>query len=596
MTKPNYETPYKRGNTLLEMKQPIQVLDSFNQALLIKPDSAEALCGRGNALLSLNSPIEALASYDCAIRNNPGYAKAFYGRGNALLRLKCPELAVKNYDMALIVKPNYVEALYNRGNALFLMNRFEQALDSYSRALMTKPDYPFLYGAWLHTKMKICDWIDIESQFAQLIKKIEQGEKASTPLPVFALSNSPALQRKAAEIYVRANYPISHALPKIPKYLKHDKIRIGYFSSDFHDHPFCHLMAGMFEEHDKSRFELTAFSFGLNKKDAYRQRLAAAFDRFVDVRNLSDTDVAMLSRSLEIDIAIDRKGFTQNERTGIFALRAAPIQVGYLAYPGTMGVEYIDYIIADTTTIPKAHQRHYSEKIAYLPNSYQANDAKRFIADIEFTKAELHLPQTGFIFCCFNNNYKITPGVFDSWMRILKHVEGSVLWLFEDNAKAATNLKKEAAFRGVNAERLVFAKRIPVHEHLARHRVADLFLDTFPYNAHTTASDALWAGLPVLTCAGETFASRVAASLLNAIRLPELITSTVDSFEAVAVELANNLDKLKKIKQKLANHRLTTPLFDTSLFTRHIEAVYTKMYERYQAGLAPDYIYVSALV
>lgn len=592
MTKPNCETLYKRGNTLLALKRPKQALNSFNQALLIKPDYVEALCGRGNALLSLNLPVEALASYDRAVRIKPGYAKAFYGRGNALLHLKCPELAVENYDKALMSKPDYVEALHNRGNALFLMNRFEQALDSYGRVFTIKPDYAFLYGIWLHTKMKICDWADVESQFSQLVKKIERGEKASAPFPMLALSNSPALQKKAAEICVRANYPVSHALPKIPKYPKHDKIRIGYFSSDFHDHPCCHLMAGMFEEHDKSRFELTAFSFGLNTKDEYRQRLAAAFDRFIDVRNLSDTDVAMLARSFEIDIAIDRKGFTQNGRTGIFALRAAPIQVNYLAYPGTMGAEYIDYIIADMTTIPKAHQQHYSEKIAYLPNSYQVNDAKRYISDKEFTKTELHLPQTGFIFCCFNNNYKITPGIFDSWMRILKQVEGSVLWLLEDNAKAATNLKKEATFRGVDAERLVFAKRIPAPEHLARHRAADLFLDTLPCNAHTTASDALWAGLPVLTCTGETFSGRVAASLLNAIHLPELITSTAVSFEAVAIELANNPDKLKKIKQKLANNRLTTPLFDTRLFTRHIEAAYMTMYERYQAGLSPECIYV----
>jgi predicted O-linked N-acetylglucosamine transferase (SPINDLY family) len=351
-------------------------------------------------------------------------------------------------------------------------------------------------------------------------------------------------------------------------------------------------MAGLFEQHNKDKFELFAISFGPATKDEMQQRLALSFDQFVEVQNRTDKDIAALCRSLEIDIAIDLKGFTQDSRVGIFSHRAAPIQVNYLGYPGTMGTDYIDYLIADKVLIPEASAPYFTEKIVYLPNSYQVNDAKRRISDTVFIREELGLPASGFVFCCFNNNYKIMPDTFDSWMRILQRVDGSVLWLFEDNPTAALNLRKEADLRGVNPERLVFAPRLPLAEHLARHRAADLFIDTFPYNAHTTASDALWAGLPVLTRTGESFASRVAASLLIAIDLPELITSTQEEYDALAIALATHPERLLAVKQKLARNRLTTPLFDTGLFTQHIEDAYTQMYQRYHAGLEPDHLYV----
>jgi len=318
----------------------------------------------------------------------------------------------------------------------------------------------------------------------------------------------------------------------------------------------------------------------------------ATFEHFIDGKTLSDEEIASRVRETEIDILIDLKGFTQDARTNVFALRPAPIQVSYLGYPGTMGASYIDYIIADQTVIPDECRKFYSEKIAFLPNTYQANDRKRVISDKAFTRSDLGLPSQGFVFCCFNSSYKILPDVFDCWMRILKQVEGGVLWLLEDNASAASNLKKEAVARRVSSERLVFAKRMPLPEHLARHRLADLFLDTLPCNAHTTASDTLWAGLPVLTCLGETFAGRVAASLLNAVRMPELIATTLEAYERMAIDLATHPEKLATIKHKLAENRLTTPLFDTKLFTKHIEAAYTTMYERHQAGLAPDHIIV----
>ena len=319
-------------------------------------------------------------------------------------------------------------------------------------------------------------------------------------------------------------------------------------------------------------------------------RLVRTFDQFIDVSTKSDQEVALMARSLEIDIAIDLGGFTGDSRTKIFAMRAAPIQVNYLGYPGTMGAEYIDYIIADTTIIPPSHQQFYTEKVVYLP-SFQVNDTKRVISDRRFTREELGLPATGFVFCCFNNITKITPFVFDSWMRILKQVQESVLWMLGENETAVSNLLQEAELRGVDSTRIIFAKRESLPDYLARYRMADLFLDTLPFNAGTTASDALWAGLPVLTQMGESFAGRMAASLLNAIHLPELITTTKEDYEALAVDLANNPDKLAKIKQNLLENRLKTPLFDIQYFTEHIESAYTQMYERYQADLEPDHIF-----
>jgi predicted O-linked N-acetylglucosamine transferase (SPINDLY family) len=326
-----------------------------------------------------------------------------------------------------------------------------------------------------------------------------------------------------------------------------------------------------------------------------RRRIEAAFDHFVGARLQADAEVAELARTLEIDILVDLKGYTQDARTGILAMRPAPVQVNYLGFPGTIGAGFIDYVIGDRSVIPEHDFDAYAEKIVWLPESYQANDRDRAIADTTPVRAEHGLPEGAFVFCCFNDNYKITPDVFSSWMRILSAMPNGVLWLFEDNAAAADNLRREAAARGVAPERLVFARRLPTPDHLARHRCADLFLDTLPYGAHTTASDALWTGLPVLTCLGETFAGRVGASLLNAIRLPELITTTPAAYEALAIELASDPGRLAMLKAKLADNRLRTPLYDTKLYTRQLETAYAAMMERHLAGLAPDHIRLPAL-
>ena len=583
-----------RGIVLKELKRLDEALTSYDRAIELKSDYAEAYSNRGNVLKELKRLEEALTSYDRAIELKSDYADAFNNRGNVLKELKRLDEALTSYDRAIELKSDYADAFNNRGIVLQELKRLDEALTSYDRAIAIKPGYEYLFGTMLHTKMFICDWQNFETDVQSLSLKINEGEKSSPSFTVLALIDSLSIQRKASEIWINDKHPINSSLGLISKYQRRNKIRIGYYSADFHNHATAYLMAELFERHDKNSFELIAFSFGPDKKDEMRQRLSKSFDQFIDVRLRTDKDIALMSRDMQIDVAIDLKGFTQDQRLGIFSYRAAPIQVNYIGYPGTMSAVYIDYIIADPTLIPIESQQYYSEKVVYLPNSYQVNDRQRVIADKVFTKEELGLPSDSFVFCCFNNNFKITPDTFDGWMRILKAVEGSVLWLLEDNPIAGINLRKEAQTRGIDPKRLVFAKRMKPPEHLARHRAADLFIDTLPYNAHTTASDALWAGLPVLTCMGESFASRVAASLLNAIELPELITTTQEYYEATAIELATNPAKLKEIKDKLERNRLTTALFDTPRFTKHIESAYTQMYERYQSDLPPDHIYIEA--
>ena len=440
--------------------------------------------------------------------------------------------------------------------------------------------------------MHLCDWENYHQLINQVADRTENNEKASTPFAFLTLTDNPKTQKQSAEIFINDRHPINNALRAIIKYPKHQKIRIGYFSADFHNHATMHLMAELFDYHDKSKFELIAFSFGPDCQDEWRQKAISSFDQFIDVRSQSDIEVASLARELKIDIAVDLKGFTQDARVGIFANRAAPIQVNYLGYPGTMAAAFMDYIIADPILIPEDKRNHCREKVAYLPNSYQVNIKDRLISDKEISRKEVGLPEDAFVFCSFNNNYKITPETFDRWMRILQAVEGSVLWILRSNGAAENNLKKEAELRGIDSTRLVFASFMPVGEHLKRIQLADLFLDTLPCNAHTTASDALRVGLPLVTLIGKSFVSRVAASLLNAVGLPELITTTSKAYESLAIELATNPKQLEKVKNKLLTNLPESPLYNSRLFTQHIELAYQEMYRRYQDELAPDHIYI----
>jgi protein O-GlcNAc transferase len=596
LQQPDYATAYNgRGCALHELREYEQAIENFDQAILLSPNYAGAYGNRGNAFLGLQQYQQALDSYDESLLREPGSAEAYNARATALHGLQQYPAALESVGRALLLKPDYAEAYANRGIALYALRQYQHALESLDKALLLKPDYDYLPGTRLYLKQLLCDWENIEAQYRDLEAQIERNKKATPPFSILAVSGSAALQRTAAEIFVRDRFPPHYPATTIRRPCTRDRIRIGYFSSDFYSHATCYLMAELFERHDRSAFEVLGFSFGAGPKDEMTQRVATAMDRFLDVRSLSDGALAQFSRELEVDIAVDLKGFTEHHRTGIFAHRAAPIQVNYLGYPGTMSAPYIDYLIADHTLIPEASRRHYSEKIVYLPDSYQVNDSARLISTRPYTRAEEGLPEQGFVYCCFNNNFKITPATYDLWMRILGRVEGSVLWLLEGNPWVEDNLRREAAQRGVAPQRLIFARRLPLAEHLARHSLADLFLDNLPCSAHTTASDALWAGLPLLTCTGETFASRVAASLLRAIDLPELVTTTEPAYETLAVELALNAERRIEIRERLQRNRTTAPLFDTPRFVRHLEAAYSAMYERYQADLPLGHIHIARL-
>jgi len=578
-----------RGNALRDLGRHAEAVEAYSQALLLWPGWARCHLRRGNALLDLRRVKEALADYDAAIAIEPRVAQVHNNRGAALHELGRLEEALESYERAIELKPDYAEAHNNRGVTLREMKRLEAAAESLHEALRLKPDFPWVHGTWLHTLQQLCDWRDLDARIEAALLRIGRGEKVGLPFYALALADSPALQRRAAETWVHHMCPPKADRPTRSRGPVHERIRVGYFSADFHAHATAYLTAEMFELHDRRRFEVLAFSHGPDIHDAMRARLQAAFDQFHDVRTRTDQDVAQLARELGVDIAVDLGGFTHGERMGIFARRAAPLQVSYLGYPGTTAAPYMDYLIADRTLIPAgAPGRDYSEKICRLPNCYQMNDSKRSIASTEPARAELGLPPSAFVYCCFNNSYKIMPRVFDSWMRILRGVPASVLWLLLDNNTAAANLRREAALRGVDASRLIFAERTPLPAHLARQRAADLFLDTFPYNAHTTTSDALWAGLPVLTRIGSSFAARVAASLLGAIGLPELVTATDEQYEAQARELAHDRDRLAAIRQKLRANRASTPLFDSQSLTRHIEDAYEWMYRRHRSGAEPE--------
>jgi len=408
------------------------------------------------------------------------------------------------------------------------------------------------------------------------------------PLVFLAFSKDSEVQLRCAQLYVKDRLGACPAPVYRGSILRTgNRIRLAYLSADFREHPTAYLMAELFERHDRDRFEVFAFSFGTDDGSAMRRRLEGAFDHFIDVRQMSDADVAQHMAALGIQLAIDLMGHTKDSRPGILARRPAPVQVNYLGYLGTMGAEFIDYILVDPFVVPADQQPFYTEKLVHLPDCYQVNDRKREIAEQTPSRVECGLPEDGFVFCCFNNHYKITPAVFDIWMRLLQTVPGSVLWMLGGQEATERNLRREAASRHIDAERLIFAPRKKLPEHLARYRVADLFLDTLPCNAHTTASDALWVGLPVVTCAGRAFAGRVAGSLLHAVGLPELVTESHEAYEALALKLATDPQQLNSLRERLARNRGIAPLFDTDRFRGHIEAAYTRMWEIWERGEAP---------
>ncbi len=546
-------------------------------------ETASAYANYGTALRRAKNNHAALESYNKALALNDTLAEVWFNRGNALVDLKQRDEALKSFDKAIALNARHMEGHANRAHILRDRKLYRAAIESFGRAADLNGGHGFLYGLRLHLKMQICDWTDFAQEAATLRGMIERGESATPPLTALAVYDSLTLHRKSAYIWVRDSFPANPTLGSFLPRAAHKKIRLAYFSMDFRRHPVAYLMAELFEIHDREKFEVYAFSYGPQVKDDMQTRLEKAFDHFIDVHDKPDRDIAELARVHEIDIAVDLAGHTSQARTGVFAMRAAPVQINYIGYLGTMAAPYMDYIIADQTIVPDASLKYYTETVIRLP-SFQANDSSKPIPEKTIMRAELKLPETGFVFCCFSNTYKITPDVFDSWMRILKRTEGSVLLLYAGDDETAGNLAREALNRGVDANRLIFGERLPMDQYLARYRSADLFLDTSPYNAGATASDALWAGLPVLTRMGESFAGRMAASLLQAIGLAELITATVQEYEDLAVSLAGDPNRLGILRQRLEDNRRTMPLFDTKGFAHHLENAYIEVYQRSQSA------------
>ena len=575
-----------KAGALVALNRAQDALVAIDRALALEPKNPETLYRRADLLMMLNRHADAVAAYDAVLAIQPNFAQAWNMRGIALIEIKRQADALACFDKAVALDPANVDAWNNRANVNFELKRFEEAARDYEQVLKRAPDLPYVEGFLIQCRLRICDWSRLENDRKKLTQALAQGRRIIDPQGNLAISRSPEDQLQCARILM-ADEPAGAPLWRGERYA-HRPIRVAYLTADFRPHPVAFLIAGVFEHHDKSRFETIGVSFGAWGESDIRTRIKSAFQRFHDVRNANDHQVAALLRQAEVDIAVDLMGFTEGCRPAILKQRPAPVQVNFLGFPGTMGGEHMDYILADPVLIPADEQRFYAEKVVYLPDTYQANDSKRQVGERTPSRAEAGLPENAFVFCCFNNNYKITPEMFAIWMRLLASVEGSVLWLLEDSPVAGKNLRAHAQRHDVNPARLIFAPRTTPAEHLARQRLADLFLDTSPYTAHTTCSDALWVGLPVVTFTGPTFAARVASSLLRAAGVPELVTASPEAYEHLALHLARDRQALSGFRAKLARNRDSCALFDTARFTRHLEAAFMHMVERARSGQRPE--------
>ena len=584
---PSYARPLVNLGKVLRLQgKAAEAAAYLERALALSPTSPAALTNLGFALADLGRRTDATAALRRALDLEPGLAEAHHGLGRVLLDSGDAAGAAESLQRAVALKPGLLEASLLLASALVALKRFPDALAAVDGVLKNTPDDADALAAALSCSLKMCDWSRLDATLTR-IRALDTGTSRTQPFLLLAVTDDPQEQLQAARRRAETA-AVGVVGPTRPSPKPHERIRVGYVSGDFHTHATSFLMAELLELHDRSAFEIFGVSFGPDDASPLRGRVLRAFDECLEAEDKSDADVAGWLRERGIDVAVDLKGYTAFARPGIFAHRPAPVQASYLGYPGTLGAPFIDYLIADPFLVPQTEQRFYTESIAYLPDSYQVNDRRRQVAAHLPTRAEACLPEDGFVFCCFNASWKITPRLLDVWMRLLATVPGSVLWLLEDNPAATGNLRREAAARGVAPERLVFSARADNESHLARHCLADLFLDTFPCNAHTTASDALWTGLPVVTCAGRTFASRVAGSLLRAAGLPELVASSVEEYELLALALARDRVRLASLRARLTRDREALPLFDTPAFCRHLEAAYRHMWLLCLEGRAPE--------
>ena len=575
-----------RGAALARLGRLDEAVASCDRALAAQPDHREALANRGAARHALKRHAEALADFDRLLLARPDDAETLYNSATVLHETRRYEEALARFDRALASRPDHADALYNRGNTFLALKRLAMALADFERLAALRPDHPHAFGAAAGCALQLCDWDRRARYGAQMPEAIGAG-RVVAPFTLLGYSGDPALQLRCAQTYVAQTIPVAPSPLSAGRARRGGRLRVAYLSADFRRHAIAYLVAELIERHDRDRFEIIGISFGADDSSAICDRLVAAFDSFHDVRAMSDLEAARLVRSLEVDIAVDLMGFTQDARFGILAHRPAPIQVAYLGFPATTGAPFLDYVLADAMVAPPGCEPFFSESIVRLPDCYQVNDARRAIADRMPSRAEAGLPERGFVFCCFNNVWKITPELFDVWMRLLGAVDGAALWLLATHEEAQGNLRKQAQARGIDPARLVFAAPLALEDHLARHRLADLFLDTLPYNAHTTASDALWTGLPVVTCVGASFAGRVAASLLHALDLSDLATVDLAAYEALALGLARDPSRLGAIRERLAAARVEGALFDTDRFRDRIEAAFQGMAAILDSGAPP---------
>jgi predicted O-linked N-acetylglucosamine transferase (SPINDLY family) len=575
-----------RGSVLLAVGRTEEALECFDRALELRPDDLEAHNSRGLALKAMGRPDHALAEFDRVLQENPNHLRAWVNRGNVLGVMGQGDQELQSYERALAIQPDMVEALISRAHCRRARKQdLAGAIADLERAVVIQPDFPFARGDLLHLKMLAADWRNLAAELALLDQGVREGKRVANPYAYQGLSSSPADLLASARIYTQYKYPL---LPFPHRHSRgKSKIRLAYVCSDFCAQATMHLAAGLFEHHDRSRFEVIGFDNSPEDGSPMRRRVIAAFDRFVPIQLLSDRAAAHLVARNEIDVLVNLNGYFGKPRMGVFALRPAPVQVNYLGFPGSLGAEYMDYILADAEVIPGGEEQFYTEKVVWLPNSYQINDCVR-PRPAPSSRALHGLRETDFVFCDFNNSYKVTPEIFALWLRLLKNVQSSVLWLLESNPLFAANLRNETARAGIDPSRLIFAPPLEISAHLSRLALGDLFLDSLPYNAHTTASDALWAGLPLITCRGKTFAGRVAASLLRAVGLSELITDSLEEYESLALSLAKDRMRLQSCRERLTRDPTQLPLFNTARTTRHIEKAYEAMMMRWNNSQSPD--------
>src|SRR5262245_56970380 len=568
-----------------------EALASYEEALRHNPKHPEALNNRGVVLMDLGLREQAISSYEQALAIAPNHAGALCNRAKALLTLNRLSEALSSADRALVVNADDTHALFTRGNVLVRLGRYDGAIACYEQVLKIAPRHRHASASLVHCYMTICDWKNVARIERALIDRIatDVATNASIvpPLTLLGLGVNPATLLKCTRRFTE--HEIARATPMPPRRVspRSDKIKLAYLSADFGNHPVSVLAVELFELHDRNRFDVLGVSIGADDGSEIRTRVARSFDRFLDVAAETDNEVAKLLHELDVDVLVDLGGYTEGARPNILAFRPAPVQATYIGFLATMGADFIDYLIADEVVLPRGHDIFYSERIVRLPECVQVNDSKRRLSSRIPSRSEAGLPENAFVFCCFNGNYKITAATFDVWMRLLHTVDNSVLWLLRSNEAAMISLRHEALARGIDPTRLIFAPKVDSEDHLARHGLADLFLDTLPINAGATASDALWAGLPIVTLMGDTCPGRVSGSLLHAVGLPELVTRNRGEYEALALRLAGDPPLLASIRAKLARNRVTEPLFDTDRFRRHIEAAYTTMWEIWQRGERP---------